>query len=516
MLGRLLRPAYESRAITYQSLFLSDQLFDRQSLAGVVMNQNAAMKIGVVYSAVRLIADTIATLPLDVYFRQDGQRLPFRPKPLWVDQPDADPTVGRSDFYQTIIMSVLLAGNSYTRVLRSPDGEVIALRNLDPTRTKPRLNNLGFIEFVFDESIVIPGEDIIHITDIRRPGAIVGESRVDQLKDVLGISRALDEWSARYFGQGTVASGIITYPGDLTEEQATRLKDQFEKNTSRMRNAHRPGVLTGGAKYERMSDDAQQAQLIEAKKFAVEEVARIFKIQPSMLGSQVPGARAYASQEQDSVSFVTVTLRPIIYKIEEAFGRLLRPVSPVAFLRFNMEGLLRGDIQSRYAAYSQGIQAGFLSINDIHRLEDMRDIEGGEVYRVPLSHVDLSAANIVEQDKRINMAVRLINVGFDPAEVMDRLGLPAIEHTGLPSVQLQNAAQQSEVEADVAEVYPADRALVDDIDERDVAGDIATALAASIKAMPAPVVNVNLPEQSTRSKRIERDEDGNITAIVED
>ena len=146
----------------------------------------------------------------------------------------------------------------------------------------------------------------------------------------------------------------------------------------------------------------------------------------------------------------------------------------------------------------------------------MRDIEGGEVYRVPLSHVDLSAANIVEQDKRINMAVRLINVGFDPAEVLDRLGLPAMEHTGLPSVQLQNAAQQSEVETDVEEVYPADRALADDIDERDVAGDIATALAASIKAMPAPVVNVNLPEQSTRSKRIERDEDGNITAIVED
>lgn len=110
----------------------------------------------------------------------------------------------------------------------------------------------------------------------------------------------------------------------------------------------------------------------------------------------------------------------------------------------------------------------------------------------------------------------MINVGFDPAEVMDRLGLPAIEHTGLPSVQLQNAAQQSEVETDVEEVYPADRAFDGEIDERDVAGDIATALAASIKAMPAPVVNVNLPEQSTRSKRIERDENGNITAIVED
>jgi HK97 family phage portal protein len=452
MLGRLLPQADEARAITYQSLFLTDQTFQRSTLAGVNIDQTAAMKIGVVYAAVRLISDSIATLPLDVYFRRNGERFPFRPKPEWIDYPEADPTIGRSDFYQTIVMAVLLAGNSYTRILRDGDGNVVALRNLDPTRMEPRLNDQGFVEFVFDNTRVIPGEDVIHITDIRRAGSVKGDSRVDQLKDVLGISRALDEWSARYFGQGTVSSGIISYPGDMTEEQATRLKEQFEKNSRGMRNAHRPNVLTGGAKYERMSDDAQQAQLTEAKIFAVEEICRVFKLQPSMLGSQVPGARAYASQEQDAIQFVTLTLRPLVFKIEEAFGRLLRPISPTAFLRFNMEGLLRGDIQARYAAYSQGVQAGFLSINDIHRLEDMRPIEGGDVYRVPLSHVDLDAANIVEQDKRIGMAVRLINVGFEPGEVLERLGLPSIDHSGLPSVQLQNAAQH--VAADVDEVYP--------------------------------------------------------------
>jgi HK97 family phage portal protein len=454
MLGRLIKPT-EERAISYQSLFLSDQTFNQQSLAGVAMNQTAAMKIGVVYSAVRLIADTVSTLPLDVYYRNNGERLPFRPKPVWIDQPEADPTVGRSDFYQTIIISILLAGNSYTRILRDVSGNVLALSNLDPTRVTPRRNGRGFIEFVFDNSIVIAGEDMIHITDMRKAGDIAGQSRIDQLKDVLGISRALDEWSARYFGQGTVSSGIIAYPGDMTAEQADRLKEQFEKNSRGMRNAHRPNILTGGAKYERMSDDAQQAQMIEAKKFAVEEVCRVFKIQPSMLGSQVPGARAYASQEQDSVSFVTITLRPLIYKLEEAFGRLLAPISPSAFLRFNMEGLLRGDIQSRYAAYSQGIQAGFLSINDIRRLEDLRNVEGGDVMRVPLSHVDLAAANIVETDRRVGMAVRLINVGFDPADVLSSLSLSEMAHTGLPSVQLQNAAMQAESGANVSDVYPA-------------------------------------------------------------
>jgi hypothetical protein len=179
-----------------------------------------------------------------------------------------------------------------------------------------------------------------------------------------------------------------------------------------------------------------------------------------------------------------------------------------------MEGLLRGDLQSRYAAYSQGIQAGFLSINDIHRLEDLRDVEGGDVYRVPLSHVDLSAANIVEQDKRISMAVRLINVGFDPAEVLARLELPDIDHTGLPSVQLQNAAQH--VEADVDEVYPGDRAADIETEERDIAGDIANAISATLRDLPQPVVNVTVPEQPARRKHVRRDDDGNITEIVEE
>jgi HK97 family phage portal protein len=452
LLRRLIRPEAEARAITYQSLFLTDGLFERGNLAGVAMNQQAAMKIGVVYAAVRLIADTVATLPLDVYVRQNGERLPLRPKPEWVDFPEADGTIARSDFYQSIVVSILLAGNSYTRILRGQDGNAIALRNLDPTRTEPRMNRQGFIEFVFDQTTVIPAEDIIHITDLRRPGAVKGDSRVDQLKDVLGISRALDEWSARYFSQGTVSSGIISYPGEMSQEQADRLKSQFEKNSSGLRNAHRPNVLTGGAKFERISDNAQEATLVEAKKFALEEVARIFKLQPSMLGSQVPGVRAYASQEQDAIQFVTLTIRPLVFKIEEAFGRLLRPTSPSAFLRFNLEGLLRGDIQARYAAYSQGVQAGFLSINDIHRLEDMRPVDGGDEYRVPLSHVNLSAAGIVEEDKRISMAVRLINVGFDPEDALRSVGLDAIPHSGLPSVQLQNAAQHAEAEVD--EVYP--------------------------------------------------------------
>jgi HK97 family phage portal protein len=507
----------EERGVTYQSLFLTDGLLVPRNLAGVEMNQATAMKIGVVYAAVRLIADSIATLPMDTFVRRipsgggPSQRVPYRPRPEWVMKPDADPSVARSDFWQSIIFSQLIAGNAYCRILRDNDGMVLGFKALDPLKVEPRLDSRGFVEYVFNHSQVIAGEDVVHITDLRKPGMIKGISRVDELRDVLGISRALDEFAARYFGNGTITSGIISYPGDMTAEQASRLKNEFEKNSRGLRNAHRPNILTGGAKYEKMSADAAESQLIQAREFSVLEVCRAFKIQPAMLGVVQPGAMSYASVEQQHLQFVTLTLRPIVTQLEEQFSKLL---PGEAFLRFNMEGLLRGDLQSRYAAYSQGIQAGFLSINDIHRLEDLRDVDGGDVYRVPLSHVDLSAANIVEQDKRISMAVRLINVGFDPAEVLQSLDLPSIDHTGLPSVQLQNAAQHTE--AAVEEVYPGDRAVETEQEQRNVAEDIANAIGATLRDLPQPVVNVTVPEQPARTRHVRRDSDGNITEIVEE
>ena len=519
MLRRLFsQPEREDRAVTYQSLFLTDGMLTPRSLAGVEMNQQTATKIAVVYAAVRLVADTISTLPVDTFVRRipqgggPSQRVPYRPRPDWVTQPDADPTVAKSDFWQSVIFSQLISGNAYCRILRGNDGMPMAFKVLDPMKVEPRLDRRGFVEYVFDSTVAIPGEDIVHITDLRKPGAIKGTSRVDELRDVLGISRALDEFAARYFGNGTVSSGMITYPGDMTEEQATRLKAEFEKNSRGMRNAHRPNILTGGAKYEKLSADAQESQLLQAREFSVLEVARVFKIQPALLGVVQAGAMSYDSVEQQHIQFVTLCLRPIVTQIEEQFSKLLPGES---FLRFNMEGLLRGDLQSRYAAYSQGVQAGFLSINDIRRLEDMRDADGGDVYRVPLSHVDLGAANVVEQDKRITMAVKLINVGFDPGDVLRSLNLPDVPHTGLPSVQLQNAAQQAE--ADTQEVYPGDDRTADEETEvRDIAGDIATALSATLRELPQPVVNVQVPEQPARRKHVKRDDDGNITEIVEE
>jgi hypothetical protein len=178
--------------------------------------------------------------------------------------------------------------------------------------------------------------------------------------------------------------------------------------------------------------------MIASRQMAVEEIARIFRVPLSMLSVATPGAMSYASVEQNNINFVTHTLRPYITKLEEHYSRLL-PTE--AFLRINVDGLLRGDFATRMQGYSIGSQAGFLSINDIRKFEDLVPVDSGDVYRVPLANVNLGAADLVEVDKRVGMAQRLIQSGFDPASTLSALSLPKIKHTGVPSTQLQPVAQ---------------------------------------------------------------------------
>jgi len=494
----------EKRAITFQKLFEIGKDVPSGTRAGVMINEENSLKIGPVYAAIRLISDSISTLPMDTFFRQDGERLPFRPKPLWVDNPEPDSSQQRSDHYQALLVSLLVDGNSFTRIIRDDRGDIVALSVLDPRRVRVVRNNEGAIEFVIDERRRLSEMDVIHITELRQPGSLRGTSRIKELRETLGLTKALEEFAAAFFGSGSTTSGVIEVPQELTAEQAQGLQDAWERGHKGLRKAHRPGILSAGAKFTKTSVDPSEAQALESREFAVEEVARIFRIPVHMLQSTRAGAMSYASVEESSRQFVTYTLLPYIAKIEGAYSRLL---PGEAFIRFNVDGLLRANLQDRYSAYSVGMQAGFLSINDIHRLEDLRPVsDGGDEYRVPLANVNLGAANVVELEKRVDMATKLVQVGYDPTAAAQAVGLDRIEHTGLPTVQLQNAAQAAESPADPSSVYP-----VRDFEP----AEFATAIASAIRSMPAPVVNVSTPE-SSKARSVERDEDGNISRIVEE
>jgi hypothetical protein len=179
--------------------------------------------------------------------------------------------------------------------------------------------------------------------------------------------------------------------------------------------------------------------LVESKNQAIGDVARAFHIPPHLLG--LPGTNTFASVEANNLAWVTHGLRPIIEKLEGGMTRLLArtPGAENAFVKFNMSALLRADSQARASFYSTGIQAGYLSINDIRRLEDLQSIDdpAAELPRVPLANINMESADLVADEKRIRLAVALVNAGYNPASVLETLGVDPILHTGLPSVQLQ-------------------------------------------------------------------------------
>ena len=427
----------ESRAISFQTLFASGDHMALTTPAGVTMSQDESLKIGAVYACVRLIADAISTLPVDTFVRSGDTRVPFVPRPAWLDMPEIG--VSRTEHFQQVLVSLLINGNAYVRILRD-DAGVAGLAVLNPRTVEVRRNRVTRRpEYVVDNgNIIIQFEDMLHLTEMRVPGEMIGRSRIDLAKDTLGLSKALDLFAQLFFGQGSQVGGIIEFPGNLTREQAKDLSDSFEQQHRSVRRSHRPGVLFGGAKFVKTSVQPNEAQYLESRQFAVEEIARLFRCSPSMIGVTTPGAASYASVEQNGIHFVTHTLRPYIVKLEDAYKRLL---PGAAYLHWNVDGLLRGDVASRMSAYSVGIQAGFYSINDVHRMEDMAPVDGGDSYRVPLANVDLNAANLTELSTKSMIASRFINAGFEPSAVLGALGLPSIVHTGVPTVQLQGITQ---------------------------------------------------------------------------
>lgn len=434
---------WEDRAISFQSIWETGDDVALGNQSGTHIDEANALTIAAVHSAVSLIADTVSTLPVDCFFRSDGNRRPFRPKPSWVGQPDVNFN-GHAVFYNSLLVSLLIDGNAFVRVFSNRAGEVVNLVVLNPNTVEITRNPKGLLVFtVQGEDRPLTSEQILYIPDLLRPGTVRGVSRVHALKENLGLSKALELYAATFFGQGTTLQGVIEYPGALTLEQADSLRGSFDNAHKGWRKSGRTGILSGGASFKATQADPEKSQALEARRMAVEDIARIWRIPSHMLN--LPGTNTYSSVEQNMLGFVTHTLRPYVTKIEDAMSSLMSryPGGAESFIKFNMNGLLRADIQSRFSAYSTGLQSGFLAINDVRRLEDLSPQEGdaASAVRVPLANVNLSESGVKAQREKIQMVRDLVFAGFDPAEAMEMIGLPAVAHTGLASVQLQGVAQ---------------------------------------------------------------------------
>jgi HK97 family phage portal protein len=432
MLGNL---SGESRAISFQSIWGAGDLTSYETQSSAYVDYNTSLTVNAVWACVSLISDTVSALPVDTYIRRDGIAYPFRPKPSWVNKPDlAMPSVA---FWQQCMISLLVDGNAFVRLFRDDAGTIVNMVVMNPLNVQVSRNALGqkFYTSTAESNKVLTSDDMLHISgSILMPGEFRGKSPIDTLKENIGLAISLESFAARFFGQGTLTQGVIEYPGALTAEQAENLAKSFDRMHKGYRKAHKTGILSGGAVFKPTTIANDQAQMLDSRRLAVEDVARAYRVPTDMIGLN-NGGQSYNSIEQKQIAFVTHTLRPWLAKLEDAFSTLL---PDGAYLAFSTDDLLRGDYATRIEGYAKLLQNGVLSTNEVRRKENMRPIEGGDVVRVPLTNVDINAASLTEDETKVDMAQKLIALGFVPEDVLKSLGLTPIAHTGLPTVQLQN------------------------------------------------------------------------------
>ena len=427
--------AGESRAISFQSLWGAGDLTSYETQSAAYVDYNTSLTVNAVWACVSLISDTVSALPVDTYIRRDGIAYPYRPKPAWVSKPDvAIPSVA---FWQQTMISLLIDGNAFVRLFRDSKGEIINMVVLNPLNVQVSRNALGqkFYTSTVEGNKVLSGDEMLHISgSIIMPGEFRGKSPIDTLRENIGLAISLESFAARFFGQGTTQNGVIEYPGALTAEQAENLSKSFDRQHKGFRKAHKTGILSGGATFKPTMVANDQAQMLDSRRLAVEDVARAYRVPTDMIGLN-NGGQSYNSVEAKNIAFLTHTLRPWLAKLEDAFSTLL---PDTAFLAFSTDDLLRGDYATRIEGYAKLLQNGVMSANEVRRKENMRPVDGGDIVRVPLTNVNISAASLTEDETKVAMAQKLIGLGFVPEDVLKSLGLSPIAHTGLPTVQLQN------------------------------------------------------------------------------
>lgn len=382
-----MRNLFSTRSISPATLFRTgaDLTYGRNE-AGVTVTHESALTYSGIWACVRLLVGDISTLPLDAYIRDGGVRRPLRPKPDWIETPDPmDPSVTRIDHIGQVALSILLDGNAF--VLAEPDVfNPVSLTVLNPVRvrvTKPRREPEYHVTDMHGRPTgdAMGPSNIIHIPYFRAAGSLRGMSPIDMNAGSIAISLAARKYVERFFGSGAMVPGFISLPVEATQPQADDVAKKIAEKHGGWRKAGTWGVLSGGAKVEKVGLSPQDADLTTIFRNQLEEGARIYGIPPFMVGSQEAAGVAYASSVERAQHYIDHALRHYIEPIEVAYRRLVP--GPTTYVKFNYDAFLRGDTKSRYESYQTGLASKFLYLEDVWRLEDMDPGRKGTALETP-------------------------------------------------------------------------------------------------------------------------------------
>lgn len=370
-------------------------LFGRTT-SGKPVNERTAMQTTAVYACVRILAEAVASLPLHVYeYQDDGGKKLVHDHPLYYllhDEPN--PEMTSFVFRETLMSHLLIWGNAYAQIIRDGAGRVLGLYPLLPDKMDVQRDDKGNIYYVYsrnsDENpmfkeygnIKLKAEDVLHIPGLGFDG-LIGYSPIAMAKNAVGMTLACEEYGASFFANGANPGGVLEHPGVLKDP--SKVRESWNSVYRGVNNAHKIAVLEEGMKYQQIGIPPEEAQFLETRKFQINEIARLYRIPPHMVGDL--DKSSFSNIEQQSLEFVKYTLDPWVIRWEQSLQRslLLPGEKGKYFIKLNVDGLLRGDYQSRMNGYAVGRQNGWFSANDIREMENMNPIpdeEGGKLYLI--------------------------------------------------------------------------------------------------------------------------------------
>ena len=370
-------------------------LFGRTT-SGKPVNERTAMQTTAVYACVRILAEAVASLPLHVYeYQDDGGKKLVHDHPLYYllhDEPN--PEMTSFVFRETLMSHLLIWGNAYAQIIRDGAGRVLGLYPLLPDKMDVQRDEKGNIYYVYsrnsDENpmfkeyvnIRLKAEDVLHIPGLGFDG-LIGYSPIAMAKNAVGMTLACEEYGASFFANGANPGGVLEHPGVLKDP--SKVRESWNSVYRGVNNAHKIAVLEEGMKYQQIGIPPEEAQFLETRKFQINEIARLYRIPPHMVGDL--DKSSFSNIEQQSLEFVKYTLDPWVIRWEQSLQRSLPLPGEKGkyFIKLNVDGLLRGDYQSRMNGYAVGRQNGWFSANDIREMENMNPIpdeEGGNLYLI--------------------------------------------------------------------------------------------------------------------------------------
>lgn len=379
------------------------------SSSGKVVSADKAIHLSAVWACVRLLSESVSTLPLKIYARQaDGSRKPATDHPVYqvlCRRPNMEMTPSR--FMLMLVASICLRGNAFIEKKMIGSKLVSLVPLLPQNMVVKRLEN-GRLEYTYTESgqkRVIPEKSLMHIRGFGLDG-VCGMMPMREGRDVIGAAMAVEESAAKIFENGLQSSGFLSADQALDPEQRERLRGYMQAFTG-SKNAGKIMVLEGGLKYQNVTMNPEAAQMLESRAFSIEEICRWFRVPAFMVGHADKQSSWASSVEGMNLQFLTNTLRPLLVNIEQEISRCLLDGDDDLFAEFSVEGLLRADSAGRAAYYTTALQNGWMSRNDVRRLENMPPIEGGELYTVQLN---LTPLEDLKQNSKAAQAAQLLKL----------------------------------------------------------------------------------------------------------